>query len=164
MGPEIVAGLSLVATAASGAFSAFSQYQAGQYQAAVARNNAMIAQQRADAARMQGIIEAQQQDLKGAAIMGQIEAQQGSSGIDISGRTATDVRSSAAMLNRLDALTKRNNAEREAYGFEIKKSDYLTDAKAKESAGLLNSVGSLIGGAGSVADKWSGFQSKGLLL
>lgn len=164
MGPEIIATVSLISTVASAGMSAFSAYQSGQYQSAVARNNAMIAQQRADAARMQGLVEAQQQDYKTRAVLGQELAQQGASGIDISGRSAEDVRASTAMLGRLDALTKRNNAEREAYGFEIKKADYLADAEAKSSAGTMNAIGSLIGGAGSVSDKWLGYKQKGLLL
>jgi len=163
MGPEIIATVGLISSVASTAFGAFSAIQSGNYQAGIARNNAIIAQQRADAARLQGVLEAQNQDYKTRAALGAITAQQGASGIDISGRSAEDVRAGTAMLGRYDALMRRSNAENEAYGFEIKKADYLADAEAKRSAGMMNAIGSIIGGAGSVASKWDSFRTKSLL-
>jgi len=154
---------SLALTAIGGAVQGFSAMASANYNAKVAENNALMMQQQADQARFRGNIDAQTQDMKTKAILGQQLAQQGASGFDINSKSAIDLRASTAQLGRLDSLTKKNNAEREAYGFEVKKTDYLATAAGQQAAGFNNMFGSLIGTASGVSNKWLDFKSKGLM-
>ncbi len=50
--------------------------------------------------------------------VGAIEASQAASNITVGSGSAVDVRSSAAEMGELDALTIRSNAEKQAYGYQ----------------------------------------------
>lgn len=157
--PVLAIGLQAVGTL----FQGFSAMRAANYQAKVAQNNAIIAQQRADAARHKGVIDAETQDLKSRQVLGQQIAQQGASGIDISGRSFEDQRAGSRSLAALDRITTYNNAEQTANGFEVKKTEYLAEAEAKRAAGQSALFGSLLGVAGTVGPKWANYQKTGLL-
>jgi hypothetical protein len=86
MGPEVA----LIGTLVSGVVGfvgqmqqASAQQDAAKYQAAVARNNQIVAQQNAGYAAQAGAVEAQARDRRNAAVAGSILAGQGASGIDV---------------------------------------------------------------------------------
>lgn len=142
---------------------------AAQYQAQVARNNQIIANQNAQSARELGAQQEQQKRYKTAAILGTQTAGQASSGLDVNKGSAVDVRSSAAELGELDALSIRASAAREARGYEIQGLNYGAQAQLDEAtgrnaltAGNLESFSSVVGGAGSVADKWLRYSNAGI--
>jgi hypothetical protein len=92
MGPEVA----LIGTLVSGVVGfvgqmqqASAQQDAAKYQAAVARNNQIVAQQNAGYAAQAGAVEAQARDRRNAAVAGSILAGQGASGIDVASNAGT---------------------------------------------------------------------------
>jgi hypothetical protein len=148
---------------------ASAQEKAANYQAAVARNNAIIQQQNAASAAATGRAQAQQQDLKNAATMGAIYAAEGASGIDLGTGSPTNVRSSAENIGRLDTLNIAQRAAQQVRGYQVgtmsetaqAQLDTMQAQQAK-TAGYFGAVSSILGGASSFADKWMRFQTAGV--
>lgn len=171
-----MATLSLVGSAASGLFGFMGAQQtasataaASNYQAQVARNNQVIAQQNAQQAAQTGAVAAQRQDLINRQRMGAIEAAQSASGIDIGTGSPKAVRESAYQVGRLDTATVMQNALERARSEEVAASNYdaqaqldRMQAQAARAAGLTSGFSSLIGGASSFADKWQRYQLQGV--
>ncbi len=125
--------ISLAAAVASAAMTAYGQYQSGQqqkkmgaYQQAVAQNNALTAERNAqiqdnaaDDALARGRIEEQQHRLKVAQMTGTQRSALAASGVQVDTGSALDMVADTAMMGEMDALTLRNNAEREAYQFRV---------------------------------------------
>jgi hypothetical protein len=140
------------------------------YQAQVARNNQIIADQNASYAGAAGGVRAQTSDLKNRSEQGSIAATQGASGIDLASGSLAEVRDSAAQIGRLDTETIYNNALQTARGYEAQAANYgasaglyESQAKGAGSAGLLSGFSSLISGASSFGDKWARYQTSGAL-
>ena len=160
--------LSSVMSGVGAVTQAYGAYATGQansnaanYQAAVARNNAIVAEEHARYALEAGRIGEQNQRQKTAQMIGAQRAQMAASGIDIGSGTPLNLQASTAQVGELDALTIRNNAMRQAYGYRVQASDFganagLLDMQASNSrkAGTIGAISSIVGGAGSVADKW----------
>lgn len=143
---------------------------ADRYAGAVAENNAIIARNNATAATQAGDVAVQQQQLKTRAEVGEMKATQGAGNIDVNSGSAVDVRSSAASLGELNALTIRNNAARQAYGYRTEATSFESESQMKdkaasedETAGWIGGVTSLLSGASSLGSEWSKFQYEGVL-
>ena len=140
------------------------------YQAQVAENNQIIANQNAMQARAAGAQEAAIQGQKTKAEVGGIKAAQAASNIDVNSGSALDVRSSASQLGELNSLTIRSNAARQAYGYETQGLAYQGEAALDQSraasavaAGNTAIAGSLLGGAGSLSRDAFKYQQAGVL-
>lgn len=167
---------SIAATAVGTGVSIYGQMQAGQaaqaqanYKAAVDRNNAILASRAADDARAQGEVTAAKQAQAGAQLVGRQRATLASNGVVVDTGSAADLTTETAGRNKLDELTIRNNAERQALGFEAQGMNYSSQASADllagtsaESAAGFGAIGSALKGAGSVADKWYDFNKQGV--
>lgn len=176
MGIETLAIASLVAGGASGITGALGANQTASatqdsynYKAAVASNNAIIAKRNADAATAAGGVAAQANDLKTKNLVGSQLVAQASNGLDIGSGTNVNVRESAENLGHLDTLTILNNAAKNSAGFKAQGMNFeaesaldVASGKNARSAGDINIATSLLGGASSVADKWAGYQQKGV--
>lgn len=110
--------------AAGNAASAYGQIQAGRaaanadiFNANVAAQNAAIATQKQNWAGELGDQNASISQMKTAAKVGSIKANQGASGVTIGEGSNADVVDSAREVGMLDAMTIRSNAAREAYGY-----------------------------------------------
>ncbi len=174
---EYLAIAGIAASVAGTAASVSAAQQAGQanaaalqYQAQVAKNNQDIANQLADRATLAGESQVDTKRLQTANIIGGELASEAASGLDVNKGSAVDVRSSAAEMGELDALTIRNNAAMTAYGYKTQGLSYGSQAQLDQAgsqnaltAGNLNAFSSLAGGASSVADKWVKYQNAGLL-
>lgn len=170
-----IASLALAAIGTAAAISgqmqqAEAQSNALRYQAQVAENNKQIGDQLAARATQAGESQVDAQRLKTANTIGAITSQQGASGLDIAGGSAVDVRSSAAEMGELDALTIRNNAAMTAYNYKLQGAGYGASAALAQAgaanartAGNLNAFTSLAGGSSNIADKWLKYQNAGLL-
>lgn len=141
------------------------QAKADKYQAAVAENNKIIAEQNAVYEIQAGTTEEQAQRIKTGQVLGQAEAAQSASGLDAETGSAVKVRRSTATVGELDALTIRDNAARRAYGyraegvnFEAQAGLYNMQAKSDMMSGILSGAGALISGFSSVAGKWGDMQ------
>jgi len=137
------------------------QQEQASYQADVARNNQVIAQQNAKAALDAGETEAQTQRIKTAALVGQQRSAAAGSGLDPNVGSAADLQGDAAFLGEQDVNTIKHNATLQAYGYQVQGTTaaaqaglYEAQAKAAGGNGLLSAGGSLAGGASTVSDKW----------
>lgn len=159
--PAVAAGISIASTVVAGAVSAYgamqssqAQSQAADYQAQVSRNNQIVANQNAQAAIQDGQAKEQQQRIQNAQKLGAIVANQGASGLDVNSGSNLLVQEDQAKVGEMDALTVRNNAQREAYGFLAQGTNYAAQAKLDQAqagwasqSGLINAGSSIVGGA-----------------
>lgn len=87
-------------------------------------------------------------------------------GTDLAG-SPTDILGDTARAGELDAQTIRSNAAREAWGYQVQgqtqSANFGADAALRGSfqPSYLGAGASLLGGASSLADKWSKFQYMG---
>lgn len=173
--PSWVGYASVGASLASGAVGAYGSIMQGQaaadaanYNAEVAKQNANIATQKAGIAGQTGEAQAAMQEQKTRATVGAIKAGQAASGLEVDTGSAVDVRSSAAELGQLDALTVRTNAAKEAYGYTTQATSDMAqsqldkyEAATAGTAGAIGAGSSLLGGVGSAATNWAKFQMQG---
>jgi hypothetical protein len=166
---------SLGLTALGGVTGALGAIQQGKAQAASARFNAAVAginaqqaERNAQMASEAGMAQAAMRERQTRAEVGQLKANQAASGIDVNSGSALDVRSSAAELGELDALTVRSNATKEAYGYSTQANSFrneagLENAEAEndETAGNVGAASTLLGAAGSGFDNYTKYRMQG---
>lgn len=154
--------LSIASTVVGGVFSAIGSQQQAQAQANAANYNAAVARNAALFAQQQGEVQAQANDRKTAAMIGRQRAVYAAGGLDVNSGSPLDIQADTAQFGRLNSLTIRNNAARQAYGYEANANLDTAAASNYESAGNTAMVGSLIGTAGNVGSKWSSYQQEGI--
>lgn len=167
--PFVAAG-SAVLGAISSIKQGNAEAAAANYNAQVSANNAAIANKNAEYAGAEGEAAVQQQQLKTRAEVGAIKANQAAAGVDVNQGSPVDVRSSAAELGELNAITVRSNAARQAYGYQTEAASDLgqaaldkSQASNDKSAGYINAGTTLLGGASKVNDSYNSFiGSKGI--
>ena len=112
------AGMSAIG-AITNAFSQASALRAqGDYQQTLADTNAKIANLQAKETLETGDIMASRKNLQTQQQVGAIRAQQGASGVDVASGSAAAVRAGAQGVGAIDELTIRNNAQRQAWGYQ----------------------------------------------
>jgi hypothetical protein len=162
MGPALaVAGI--VASLAAAAMSAESSMQSANYNAQVAKNNQTIANQNASRSLEQGQQLEENQRLKTGSMVSAIGAQEAASGVNPNEGSALNVKSSAAETGELDALTIRYNANLGYINAKNQANAYGSQAQLDTAQGEWGAMGSLLGGASSVSDKWMKYQQFGAL-
>jgi len=158
----------MVTQAAGFAVQAAGQRQQGyatqaraNYQAAVARNNQILANRAAEDARKRGTLEANLQRQKSRQLVEQQRAAIAGAGVLVDQDSALGTIVGTAGLGELDALTIQSNAEREALNFEAQGVNFQTEAELRTfegkqavSSSYLKAGGTLLTGFGSVASKW----------
>lgn len=159
----------MVIGAVGSGVSAYGQASAGEasasmyaYKAGIAKINAQIARQNADYARATGEVEAQQSGMQTRYQIGQTEATQAKSGLDVNRGSAELVRESEAEVGQENEAIIRSNAARRAYGYEVEAVkdtaegtlDQMASSQSRQ-AGYIAAAGSIISGASSVASKWT---------
>lgn len=157
----VLAGASL----GLGAMSAYQQSQATkasmEYQSAVARNNAITSEYQAEDAIKRGQVAEEQQRRKTMMLKGTQTARLAANGIDISEGSALQILSDTDWMGEQDALTVRENANREAWGYRVQAQNASSNSTMLRNSAdaqnpLLSGATSLITNpaAGVVADKW----------
>jgi hypothetical protein len=163
-------------TIAGGLTSAFGSFLQGEsqkayydYQAGVARMNAIIAKQNAEYAVNVGEIQTQQEGLRGGQQMGRILAAQGASGLDVNSGSAKQVRESQVGLTRTSETSIRSTAAKTAYNYEVEGAGFTAQAgadiaagKTSMTAGMIGAASSILGAATSVSSEWLRGQQLGL--
>lgn len=131
------------------------------FQAAVARNNAIIAQRAAADARLRGKTEAAETGVAAAGFVGRQVVQQAALGQQVRTGSARDLNVDAFAAFKLEELKIRNNAEREAIGFLTQAGSFTAEAQLAQFRGNaikralpLQLLGTLVSAAGSVSSKW----------
>jgi hypothetical protein len=137
---------------------------AANYNAQIGQQNALFAEERARDALERGKLEEERVRREGTLVRKGQEARYGAAGIDIGFGSPLDAIISSATQAELDALTVRENANREAEDFEKEAWSYRAGAElskaegkwAKKSA-LISGVGSALSGGAEVY-KWKASQ------
>jgi hypothetical protein len=145
------------AVVASVGIQAYSQYEAGQENAAAARRNAQLAENAAADALQRGEQKVWMRRMVGQRRIAAQTVAYAHAGVDVQSGTPAKAISDTAMVSELDAQTERNNAYRTAWGYRMHAAALRSAASASERAGNLAAIGALIGGAGKIA----GMQSTG---
>lgn len=145
--------ISAVGTISAG----MAQKQAMDYQAQVANNNAIIAQQNANYAIEAGQSKAATQSLQEAERGGEIKAAQALSGVDVNTGSYKEVQKSQRMLGSLNTKQQLANAQLTEYGYLSQKTNYQAQAQLDTYQGKQAEIGGFLGGAGQIfgaASKW----------
>jgi len=154
--------LSIASTVVGGVFSAIGQQRQAEAQANAANYNAAVARNAALFAQQQGEVNAQAADRRTAAMIGRQRAAYAAGGLDVNSGSPLDIQADTAQFGRLNSLTIRNNAARQAYGYQANAKLDAASASNYESAGNTAMIGSLIGAGTSVGDKWSSYAQAGV--
>jgi len=153
--------IAMVATLASTGMSVMGSIQQGKaasaqanYQAQVAENNAATSRLQAADAIERGKIEEGQHRKQVSRMIGQQRAGIAGSGFELGDETSQDILGDTASMGELDALTIRNNAQREAWGFEVQGQNATAEAglsrmrgASAKTASYWQAGGDLLGGA-----------------
>lgn len=140
----------MMLTAASGIGalgSAFGQYQAGQYNSDVARFNERIARMQARDAWERGLEAVGRHRQSVRKLIGSQRAALAAQGVDVNDGSALAVQQDTIALGEQDALTIRNNAAREAWGFRVQAAGYRSAAGMARREGMFGAAGTILGGA-----------------
>lgn len=132
------------ASLAAGALSAVNQYQSGRQAAAVASANAESAEAQAQDSINRGNAAADEVRRRNRQALGTQTAAAAANGADISTGSALDIFGDTAQFGELDALTTVNNAQREAYGYEVQASNYKAQASAAKQQGNVGAFSTLL--------------------
>lgn len=150
----------LVASAAAGAYGAYSSSQAAkaqaEYQSDVAQANATMAgYQREDALR-RGEEDAQLAARQAERMRGTQVARLASNGLDITSGSSLSILEDTAFFGAQDVQTIRNNAAREAWGYSVQADNEMASSQMYTSAAKAQNPGratglSLLSSAGQFA-------------
>lgn len=162
----VLAGTSLALGAAGTGMQVFGQMNAqaaagaqASYMAQLSRQQQQVAQMQADQVLQQGQIEADKQRQLTAQRIGTQTAALAAEGTDMAGSPA-DILGDTARAGAIDAETIRANATRAAWGYRVGAMNAGANAGLYGSfqPSYLGAGASLLGGASTLADKWSRFQ------
>lgn len=128
----VIAGGAMLAMSG---IQAYTQYQQGKYASKVAEANADIATAQANDAINRGNAEAEQRRRETRQRLGTQAATMGATGADLSTGNALDIFGDTAQFGALDSLTTANNAQREAYGYQVQAANYKAEASSARKQG-----------------------------
>lgn len=162
------------ATVLGAGVGAYGSVQAGKaaqeqanYQAAVNRNNAVLAEFQAKDAVKRGDIEEKRHRAMVAKMVGSQRAAFASNNVALDSGSPLDVIGDTVQMGEVDALTIRYNAEQEALGFKRQAENYRNSAtlavlggKADAQAGNIGAFTSVLGGASQLGSIGTAFAPK----
>lgn len=136
--------------------------------------NANVAAKQASDAVDRGDLQANQFRAQVRSAIGTQRTIQAAGNVDVSYGSAVDVQADAAYLGKLDEMTIRANAARQAWGYTVQSYNYREQARIARdtgqadiaagdvaaTAGNIAAVGTIATGAGSLLTKKYGFGSK----
>ena len=152
---------SLALTAFGAGMSGMAQQQSGAYQAQIARNNQVIANQNADLAEFKGNQQVGVARERTAQMVGAQVAAGGASGVDVNSGSPLRAQQDTARIGEMDAQTILANAKRSAWGYRVQAQNFGDEAEMASRRGNMGLFSSLIGGASTYADKWQKYVQQG---
>lgn len=157
--PMTMGIVSIVSTvAATGVSMMGAKYQADAG-AAAAKTTQMQEEANAHDAINRNRIKEQEQRMKTSQLIGRQKAVMGANGLDLTTGSPLDIIGDSAALGETDALTIRNNGERER-DFHLSNANRAKmQGQVARDTGMFQMAGTALGGIGSVADKWYRFGS-----
>lgn len=171
MGQQTIKLLDLGATALGGSMEGFGSIvegfgaqQQATFQAAVLKNNALIANEAAEASLRSGAIAVQEKQIEGAQTIGTQRASFAGRGVVVDRDTADILAADVRRITKLDEITIMDNARRQALAYKLQGYNYLLEAKSRKQEGKAAFMSGLTGGAGTllatafkVHSKWKAF-------
>lgn len=147
---SVIPYIPMIAQAASGLLNSNSEAKGStdqnNYAADRYEQNASYADRQAQDAIDRGESDASAHDRKVKLLIGQQRAKLGAQGADLSAGSALDIQKDTAGLGAEDVLTIKNNAYREAWGYQSQAADYRKQADLYRSAGKTTARNSILGG------------------
>jgi hypothetical protein len=140
----------IAAVAGGTALSATGKYQSGQYAKKVMGYNASVADLQAQDALERGAVLEQRRRVGTRQLIGAERTSLAAQNVVVGQGSAASVEGSAAYIGELDALTIRNNAMREAWGYQVQAYDYRRRGKFAAAEGTMGAISTILGGAGSL--------------
>lgn len=113
------AGLSLIGTL----FGAYGKHKAGRVNEKLLEYNAAVAEYQAEDTVRRGVVAESRRRDQTKQVIGAQRVSLARQGVDINEGSALTLQGDAAYLGELDALTIRNNAAREAWGYKVQAQD-----------------------------------------
>jgi hypothetical protein len=158
--PLIAMGASAILSAGGAVMGAISQGNQASYAAAVAQQNSDAARQQAAYVRGQGARQEQEEIWKARAFLGEQEAAQASSGLDISSGSPSEVREGTKLLARTGFRNIRDQTARTALGYDQEAINQQAEAKMQKAAAGNTTMNAIIGATGSLLGSASGIGGK----
>lgn len=163
-------------TVAGGGIKAFGDWFTGKaqsnlfnYQAGIARANAILAKQDAAYATQIGEVEAQQSGMRTRAQIGATRAGYGAGNISTASGSPAKVLASETTIGQANEATIRGSAAKRAYGFNVAAAEDVAQAGAFDvaattarQASYLNIASTIIGGAGQVSGQYLTARQQGI--
>lgn len=148
--------------------SGFGAYEQGEaaskaswYNAQVAQQNSKVALQNMAIAGQAGEAQAGISEQRTRATQGSIKANEAASGVDVNTGSSVQTQMSESELGKLDALTVRSNATKEAYGYQVQSENFKAQSTLDEFESKQDTEAAEIGGAstflGSLSSSASNF-------
>jgi hypothetical protein len=147
-----------IAMIAASALQAKSQYDTGKYNQQVAETNAEIDNRAAADAVQRGADDAAKVRGQARRIAASQRAGTAASGVSVDTGSALDLLTETAGLGELEALTTLNNAQRQAYGYQVQGMNQTAQGRLARFQGNTQAVGSIMTGAAKAYS--SGFGGK----
>ncbi len=148
MGMTAAIGLTLGASA----YGAMTQYGAGQAAGEVGAFNARVADAQADDAIARGKRDEDRHRRDVGRFIGSQRAALAAAGVDVDVGSALDLQLDTAEQGELDALTIRNNAAREAWGYKVQAYNARAGGEIARDTGRNEAIGTILGGASRSAE------------
>jgi hypothetical protein len=158
-----------VAVNAIGAYgSANAQKNTYAYQAQIAAQNAQIANQQASQAIINGQTAEQNVRLQGAQVMGSQRASMAANGVDLGQGSANEALTTTKYMTERDALTTKDNALRQAWGYQVQAVNATNEGRMDSYASDSISPGmsaftSLLGGASTLSKQYYASKKAGAI-
>lgn len=156
-----------VGTSTMGAFfNAQGQRSSLKSEAAIAELNAKMADMSSQTALLSGQRQEQAVKLNAAQIKSAQRTSMAANGVDLGSTTAVNILTSTDVLSEVDAATVSANAARSAFGYQTQALNFRNKARsatatAKGINPLLAAGGTLLAGAGTVAQSWYKLDQQG---
>lgn len=135
---------SSIGSAIESVFNAYNQQSIANYNAALSRRAAQDALDR-------GMEEEQKYRKQIRQVIGTQRAGFASQNVDVNTGTAAEIQKQTAGIGEMDAITIRNNAILEAWGYQQQAKMYKMQGKAAMGEGIQRAVGSIVGGISNIA-------------
>lgn len=144
-----------IMTIGGGLLQANSQYQAGRQNQALAKYNAKVADLQAKDALSRGRESERRLRTQTRQQIGSQRASLAAQGIEVNEGTAADIQDDTAYFGELDALTIRNNAALEAWGYRTQRVNHQMSGEMAMARGRNNAYGTLLTTGGQAASQYA---------
>jgi hypothetical protein len=145
--------------AAGTAFSAVSSYYQGKWAKQLANYNAKVAKMQGQYALERGEQMGTRQRMATGQLRGAQRVAYAGQNVLLDDGTAAQANEQAAYWGEIDAITVRNNAALEAWGYKQAAVNSVLSGQMSMAQGMANATGTILGGAGRIASSYEGSSS-----